>query len=220
MKEPAMSDSTPTFNATRRNVLKSGALGLGTLGGGLALSGVSASLAAAADPLTGAPMAALATAGAADYFLSIDGIPGESVERDHRDWIEVLSYSWGASSTAGSGGGLSAGKATVSDLFVSSMLSQASPQLFLAVMKGTHAATAILEGVRSGGEQRPVPFMRLSLEDVVVTNYQTGASDETPFDAFSLAYGRISYSYWRQDERGQMGPEQVVRWDVKANKAF
>jgi type VI protein secretion system component Hcp len=87
-------------------------------------------------------------------------------------------------------------------------------------MKGTHAATAILEGVKSGGEQRPVPFMRLSLEDVVVTNYQTGASEETPFDAYSLAYGRISYSYWRQDARGQMGPEQVVRWDVKANKAF
>ena len=62
--------------------------------------------------------------------------------------------------------------------------------------------------------------MRLSLEDVIVTSYQTGASEETPFDAFSLAYGRISYSYWRQDAAASMGPEQVVRWDVKANKAF
>ncbi|WP_404391300.1 Hcp family type VI secretion system effector [Humibacillus xanthopallidus] len=218
-----MSDSTPTFNATRRNLLKGGALGLGTLSGGLALSGMSASLAAAADPLTGAPTAALATAGGADYFLSIDGIPGESADEDHRNWIEVLSYSWGASSGATaalSGGGSGAGRATVTDLFVSSMLSQASPQLFLAVMNGKHATTAILEGVRSSGEGDRAPFMRLSLDDVLVTSYQTGAAEETPFDAFSLAYGRISYSYWRQDARGQMGPEQVVRWDVKANKAF
>ena len=215
-----MSDSPPTFNATRRNLLKGGALGLGTLGGGLALSGMSASLAAAADPLTGAPMAALATAGGADYFLDIDGLPGESADEDHRNWIEVLSYSWGASSAVASGSRSGAGKATVTDLFVSSMLSQASPQLFLAVMNGKHATTAVLEGVRRSGERDTVRFMRLSLEDVLVTSYQTGASEETPFDAFSLAYGRISYSYWRQDARGQMGPEQVVRWDVKANKAF
>jgi type VI secretion system secreted protein Hcp len=217
-----MSDSAPPFNATRRNLLKGGALGLGTLGGGLALSGMSASFAAAADPLTGAPMAAVASAGSADYFLSIDGIPGESADVDHRDWIEVLSYSWGASSAGSTtvSGGSGAGKATVTDLFVSSLLSQASPQLFLSVMNGKHAPTAVLEGVRSSGEGDPVRFMRLSLDDVLVTSYQTGAAEETPFDAFSLAYSRISYSYWRQDARGQTGPEQVVRWDVKAAKPF
>ena len=159
-----MSDSTPTFNATRRNVLKSGALGLGTLGGGLALSGVSASLAAAADPLTGAPMAALATAGAADYFLSIDGIPGESVERDHRDWIEVLSYSWGASSTAGTGSGTGAGKATVSDLFTSPVI-YVDP--VLAPIYGLEAASEglarhELQGERSGLLTQPALLTLLS----------------------------------------------------------
>lgn len=215
-----MSDSTPTFQATRRNLLKGGALGLGTLGGGLALSGVSASLAAAADPLTGAPMAAVSAASGANYFLSIDGIPGESVDADHRDWIDALSFSWGASSAAATttGGGGGAGKATVTDLFVSSMLSQASPKLFLAVMNGKHAKTAVLEGVRRGGDQ-PLRFLKLALEDVLVTSYQSSAGDETPFDAFSLAYGRIRYSYWLQNADGSQ-TEVAVGWDVKAAKSF
>lgn len=216
-----MNESIPTVQANRRDLLKGGALGLGTLAGGLALSGVSASLAAAADPLTGAPMAAVSSAGRAQYFLNIAGIPGESTDRDHPDWIEVFSYSWGASvAVAATSGGGGAGKATVTDLFVSSALSQASPKLFLAVMNGKVISTATLEGVRQAGDARPVPFLRLSLENVLVTGYQSSAADETPFDTFSLAFGRISYSYWLQQDDGSLGDEQVVRWDVKAGKAF
>ena len=32
---------------------------------------------------------------AVDYFLKIDGIDGESQDDKHKDWIEVLSFSWG-----------------------------------------------------------------------------------------------------------------------------
>jgi hypothetical protein len=30
--------------------------------------------------------------GAFDSFLKIDGIPGESTDDKHKDWIEVISY--------------------------------------------------------------------------------------------------------------------------------
>jgi type VI secretion system secreted protein Hcp len=30
-----------------------------------------------------------------DYFLKIDGIPGESTDSKHKDEIDVLSWSWG-----------------------------------------------------------------------------------------------------------------------------
>ena len=216
-----MSDSAPTFQATRRNLLKGGAVGLGALGGGIALSGVSGAAAASAGSLTGSSLAALSGVGPASYYLNIDGIPGESLDQDHPNWIEVYDFSWGASSalatTSGSG---STAKATVTDLTVSSVLSQASPKLFLAVMSGKHARTAVLEGVKQAGAERPVLFMRLSLDDVIVTGYESRASEETPQDEFSLAYAKISFSYWMQQADGSMGEEQVVRWDVKANKAF
>ena len=46
-----------------------------------------------------------------DAFLKIDGIPGESTDSKHKDWIEVLSYSTGitqpTSGSASTGGGAS-----------------------------------------------------------------------------------------------------------------
>ncbi len=46
-----------------------------------------------------------------DAFLKLDGIPGESTDDKHKDWIELLSYNWGAtqmgSATASSSGGAS-----------------------------------------------------------------------------------------------------------------
>ena len=32
-----------------------------------------------------------------DYFLKLDGIPGESIDAKHKGEIDVLSWSWGES---------------------------------------------------------------------------------------------------------------------------
>ena len=36
-------------------------------------------------------------AAAVDYFLQIEGIDGESTDKDHKDEIDVLAWSWGMS---------------------------------------------------------------------------------------------------------------------------
>ena len=51
---------------------------------------------------------------AVDYFLKLDGIQGESADTNHKDEIQIMSWSWGGSqvsSVAGTGGS-GAGKAT------------------------------------------------------------------------------------------------------------
>ena len=47
---------------------------------------------------------------AADYFLKIDGIKGESLDDKHKDEIDVLSFSWGVSQSGSMafGGGIAA----------------------------------------------------------------------------------------------------------------
>ena len=52
-----------------------------------------------------------------DYFLKIDGIPGESGDAKHKDEIQVLSFSFGESQagTMAFGGGGGAGKVQNAD---------------------------------------------------------------------------------------------------------
>src|SRR4051812_37050056 len=55
---------------------------------------------------------------ASDIFAKIGDIKGESLDDKHKDEIEVLSWSWGVSSTGVRGGGVGggAGKASIHDL--------------------------------------------------------------------------------------------------------
>src|SRR5690349_17049726 len=121
-----------------------------------------------------------------DYFLRIDGIPGESTDVKHKDEIEVLSWSWGethpASAAAGSGGG--AGKVDMGDFGVVARVSKASPALLLACASGKHLKSAVLAGRRGGGKAQG-DFLTFSLADVLVSSYQTGAAetDVPPTDA-------------------------------------
>lgn len=49
---------------------------------------------------------------AIDIFLKIDGIEGESQNANHKKWIDVLSFNWGAQQPGNMsvGGGGGAGK--------------------------------------------------------------------------------------------------------------
>jgi len=49
---------------------------------------------------------------AVDAFLKIDGIKGESTDASHKGWIEISSFSWGASRAIGGVGGVTQGCAT------------------------------------------------------------------------------------------------------------
>jgi type VI protein secretion system component Hcp len=74
---------------------------------------------------------------AVDAFLKIDGIPGESTEPAHKDWIEIYSFSWGVSNlqTAaahGSGGG--AGHELQQATFIAG--GKAVPKMFLLCQNG------------------------------------------------------------------------------------
>ena len=58
---------------------------------------------------------------ATDLFAKLGDIKGESLDAQHKDEIEVLSFSWGVSNTGSSrsgGGGSGTGKAVFQDLHV------------------------------------------------------------------------------------------------------
>ena len=92
-----------------------------------------------------------ADAAQVDYFLKIDGIPGESTDSKHKDWIDVESFSFGATQTGTSGaGGGGAGKVKIQDLMITKYLDKSSSKLFLATATGEHLKKVELVLVKSG----------------------------------------------------------------------
>ena len=164
-----------------------------------------------------------ASAAAVDYYLQIDGIDGESTDEQHRNQIEILSFSWGASNPgitnqsygAGSGGG--AGKATFQDIHFTASASKASPKLMLAAATGQHIKEAKLF-VRKSGE-RQQDFYKIELRDVLVSSYQAAGNGGTvPTDSFSLNFTKIQFEYTPQASDGTLESPVKAGYDVKANK--
>lgn len=159
--------------------------------------------------------------GPPEYFLQIDGIPGESQDSRHKDAIEISSYSWGTSnpSTLGAGGGGGSGKVSMQDFHFTMHVSKASPQLFLAVATGKHFPKAELFIRKAGGEQQE--YLKWTLTDVMVTSYQTGgANGDIPTEQVSLNFTKIQMEYKPQMADGSLGSAVKAGWDLKQNKSL
>ena len=68
-----------------------------------------------------------------DAFLKLDGIKGESPDSQHKDEIDVMSFSWGEEQTAGSptSGGSGAAKVKFHDFSITKKTDASSPLLML-----------------------------------------------------------------------------------------
>lgn len=159
-----------------------------------------------------------------DAFLKINGVPGESSDDKHKEWIEVLSYSFGVdqpkTSSASSHGSLSAERANFHDFHVVKALDKSSPKLFVACASGEHFPDATLEICRAGGDKQP--FMEYKLTDVMVSSLRpggTGKGESVPLEEVSLSYGKIEWKYTQTKVAGGKGSGNVAAgWDLKANK--
>jgi type VI secretion system secreted protein Hcp len=156
------------------------------------------------------------------WFLKIDGIVGDSTDVNHKDEIDVLSWSWGVTQTGGTGaagGGGGAGKAAFQDFHFVSRISKASPKLFLSCATGTHHKTALLSGARTAGKGASSEFLKYKLSDVVVTSDQhAGNEGDTPVEQFSLNYSKIEITVTPQAKTGAAGTPIKAGFDVKASK--
>ena len=160
---------------------------------------------------------------AIDYFLRIDGVPGESIDDKHKGEIDIEAWSWGETNApppGGVGGGAGAGKVQVQDFNFTSKISKASPALLPACASGKHLKSAVLTARKSGKPQ--AEFLTFSLSDVLVSSYQTGGSESevVPTDLFALNFSKIQVEYKVQKADGSLGTSLKAGWDVKQNKSF
>jgi type VI secretion system secreted protein Hcp len=117
-----------------------------------------------------------------DYFLKLEGVPGESQDDKHKGEIEIDSFSFGLSQPGsvafGSGGGT--GKVSFHDLSFSKKIDKASPVLLRACATGEHLKEATITVRKAGGENRSDDFLKLTLTDVLVSSYQASGQKPAP----------------------------------------
>jgi type VI secretion system secreted protein Hcp len=157
---------------------------------------------------------------AVDYFLKIDGVPGESADAKHKGEIQLESFSWGETSASGGGmgGGGGAGKVQMQDLVVTMLVSKASPKLMLGCAAGKHYKEAVLTVRKAGKSQQE--FLVFKFKDVIVTSYQTGGSAQSDMilDQASLGFSTIQLDYRPQKADGSLDAAVKAGWDLKQNK--
>lgn len=157
---------------------------------------------------------------AVDMFMKVEGANGESKDSNHKDWTDIVSFSWGASQpgSMASGGGGGTGKASFNDLHVVSRLDRAAPAVMKHCASGKHLAKVEVSVCKAGGNQ--VEYSRITLDEVLVTSVQMNSDDES--DAVLVTYAfqaaKVKQQYWEQTEKGSKGAESLVAWDIKQNK--
>src|SRR6478752_600367 len=139
-----------------------------------------------------------------DAFLKIDGIPGESTDDKHKDWIEIGSYSQAltqpASATASSVGGASAERVNFSDFSISKQVDKATPKLFEACCTGKHIKEVIIEVCRAGGDKQK--FLEIRMEQVLISSYVQNSGGEFPSESVSFNAGKYKLTYSQQKRDG------------------
>lgn len=157
-----------------------------------------------------------------DYFLKIDGIPGESMDAKHKDEINVMSFSFGESQagTMAFGGGGGAGKVQMQDFHFMMNVNKASPKLFLACADGSHIKNAILTARKAGKDQQD--YLKVTFTDLLVSSFQTNGdahANSLPMESISLNFAAIEVDYKIQNVDGTLGASTKVKYDLKAMKA-
>lgn len=152
-----------------------------------------------------------------DFYLKIEGITGESIAVGFEDQMQIESWSMGANNagSAGLGTGLGSGKVSMQDFHFVIQNGKASAQLMLAVCKGNHITEAILSCRKTGGDGSPYTYYKYTFNDLVLSSFQSGASQALPMEQVSFNYTKITLEYFQQKADGSVALTNTITYDTK-----
>lgn len=144
-----------------------------------------------------------------DYFLKVDGIPGESKDSKHKGEIQIESWSLNAH-TRGGRGNYKTGKASFDDVRFDALIDASFPKLMLACASGSPVAKAVLTSRKAGGGQQE--FMTMTFTDVIVTSVlmasvsnRNSGQGQFPHMQFTLNFAKVQVEYKEQKPDGTVG---------------
>lgn len=161
---------------------------------------------------------------AIDVYLQIDGIPGESQDDQHKQWIEVTGVHWAVhqpkSATTSTGGGHTAERAELSEISFSKLADLSSPILAQTCAMGRTIKGAKLEFFRADGNGTRVKYYDVELENVLIgmVKPHLGGSESFLSEIVNLKFSKIKWKYTQQKISGGVGGNTAGGWDLATNK--
>ena len=150
---------------------------------------------------------------AIDSYLTIDGIKGESVERDHQGWIEDYSFDIEQTLNIGSqSSGAGAGKVTFNPFSITRKIDSASPSFFQ--MAQTHRPIPRLT-LELTSEGTHTVVWRIIATNAVLTSYKAlpAAPGTPPKEQLTFVPG--TFEVWSRPVVAGGPPGAWVRRDLK-----
>lgn len=155
-----------------------------------------------------------------DFFIKIDGIPGESKDSKHSGQIDVLAWGYEVvqTSTSHGGGGSGAGKANFSEFVFTHYIDKATPNLMKYCASGKHIDSVVLSCCKVGGGSQE--YMKVTLNEVLITHVRPSGETTDPrvIESVGMSYGKIKVEVKEQNADGSMGAAVTGTWDIKQNK--
>jgi type VI secretion system secreted protein Hcp len=122
-----------------------------------------------------------------DAYLKLDGIQGDATAKNHKNDIEILSYSWGISAAAQLGA-----PATVQNFVFTADVAGHSPQLVVNLLNGAAIKTGELTLVGGVG---PQSVISMTFDNIKIDSYASGgAGDEAPRESVSFTFQKCDFA--------------------------
>ena len=157
---------------------------------------------------------------AIDMFLKLDDVTGEAQDKTNKDQIDILAWSWGMSQSGSthSGTGSGAGKVNVQDLSITKYVDKSTPTLMLFCCNGKHIKKGKLT-IRKAGGDKPVEYVTIDLEDIIVTSVSAGGSggEDRLTEHVVLNFGLFHHKYFPQTDKGSAGSAVEAKWNIPQN---
>lgn len=160
---------------------------------------------------------------AADFYLQLDGIKGESADSKHSGWIECTSVNWSISqpksATASTGGGHTAERAELSEISISKLVDLASPILSQLCACGKTIPKGRLRMLRADGDGEPVTYFEVDLENVLIAHMAPSFGGAGfPSESIGLKFSQIRWKYTQQKIGGGSSGNTTGGWNLSTNR--
>ena len=152
---------------------------------------------------------------AADIFMLVQGVAGDSTAKGHEKWIRVSSLDWKmvAATSCTQGGGASVGKPNPDAMQLVLPSGTWSQHFARLITQGKALPSVVLDAGASDGR----PLYRITATGLFVTEYRLASLPETPLpqDYISGVFRKVKIEYFATGPDGRL-VTTFVEWDIPA----